>query len=599
MRIFHQKQKPPRVVILAVKMVIVAAIGFIMGCSAPYTTCENEKISLADSLIWTHPDSSRRILEGLDTTFFSEKDKMYWHLVHEHALFRLTQHTSSDSVLLKCANYFASHNLKRYACEAFYVRGASLFATMQYNDAVQSLKEAETYIPYLDSSQPYAGMIYLTIGRCLETDFLYHIAKEYYQKALSCFEEVGDHLRLYACYRDLGRTTSLIQTDNDSISYYFDKAIEEARLLDDTFYIYESLIQKEITSHLRDSDFVFELCSYVLDSLHISYYVEIIAEHYIVSNEPEKAEYYIRLMEQDTLLSDWHKRNYHRIQSLYLASIGNYVGAYNEMCTLYNQQLHQIREDARVRTFAIAQRYDLEREQEKTLKLTIERQRTWIIAGVILIILLIITITCAWIIIQQLREAKRKQQEIAMQQAQLQLSGQEMQQREVHIRLLEEEQLHQQARFRELFIEHMTWYKELLNENYNSPKWLQQQIEAHNLTSAEQWQQFEKDFQTAYGDIIDYIKTNHPSLSKQDEQYLMLRIIGLRSRDMVSIIGKSSHTLWNRKHMLLKRLKTNDLNEWVRTTVLAYNRMVATSKAQKEEADKLHLCSNETGKSEK
>lgn len=75
MRIFHQKQKPPRVVILAVKMVIVAVIGFIIGCSAPYTTCENEEISLADSLIWTYPDSSRRILEGLDTTFFQKKTK--------------------------------------------------------------------------------------------------------------------------------------------------------------------------------------------------------------------------------------------------------------------------------------------------------------------------------------------------------------------------------------------------------------------------------------------------------------------------------------------------------------------------------------------
>ena len=51
-----------------------------------------------------------------------------------------------------------------------------------------------------------------------------------------------------------------------------------------------------------------------------------------------------------------------------------------------------------MRTFAIARHYDLEREQEKSLRLTIRQQRLWIVTGSIAAALIIIVLLSAFII---------------------------------------------------------------------------------------------------------------------------------------------------------------------------------------------------------
>lgn len=57
-------------------MTLALVIPFIIGCHGHFGTSKNEAILTAESLIWTRPDSTIAILEGLDTVFLTENDKM-------------------------------------------------------------------------------------------------------------------------------------------------------------------------------------------------------------------------------------------------------------------------------------------------------------------------------------------------------------------------------------------------------------------------------------------------------------------------------------------------------------------------------------------
>lgn len=583
MDILFQNKKPPRERFNIIGKLLIAAIIFITGCSDHSACVENEEILHAESLIWTHPDSSRRILEGLDTTFFSKKDKMYWLLLHEHAFLRLNQQPRSNILMAEISDYFETHGPKRYVCEALYVEGSNLYYQQKYSDATQRLKEAEQYVSQVSIDDMYAGLLYYFLAHCAESEYLYHVAYDYLQKALPYFRNKNDHLHLSACYRDIARTLTLSNSISNECSCYFDSALYEAESIGYKEMVYDIQIQQELSRAMPDSAKLTTLCTYLYDSIGNHHYIGLLADLAIANDDWQQAELFLNEMKHDSTISLEQNYQYLGLIAQYNAHRGDYRSAYSELLEAYIAEHKNYVTLSENRTYAIARRYDLEREQEKTLRLTIERQRLWIMTGTILLLLLILCCGGTWVIIRQRRETESKQRDIALQNAQLQLLEQDKKQQETHIRFLEEEQAHRQARFRELFLEHFSWYKELLTPKQNMKKWIQELIKAHNLTAAEQWQKFEKDFHVAYGDIIERIMEENPSLSKEDRQYLMLRIIGLKSREMVPLIGKTAHTLWNRKSVLQKRIGTPNIDEWLNHYIKQYNLEVATRLAKEDE----------------
>ena len=299
-----------------------------------------------------------------------------------------------------------------------------------------------------------------------------------------------------------------------------------------------------------------------------------VAKYYLDQKQDSNALQYLTIFSQDTNALNWSQDNYHYLHSQYLAQTGNYAGGYNELRKLYDNLYQQLLSDAKVRTYAIARRYDLEREQERTLRLTIARQRLWITIGTVLLILLTVTALAYWIIQQQRRKAKRleeekdiakAQQEKAEAKAEAAKARQETQAAQTkklkRTTGKQKEQLCRSLHDRVLLISDLKEQQKLHPQN--TPDWLKSYIKAHQLNNASGWKYFSDEFEKIYGNKPETLREKCPRLTNEDIRYLSLTLVGLNMDDISNLLQLESRTLWNRKQKIQLRLGTKDLTAWL------------------------------------
>ena len=554
-------------------MTLVLVIPFIIGCSGHFGTSKNEAILTAENLIWTRPDSTIAILEGLDTVFLTENDKMMWFLLHEHALMRLTQQPAPDSIIDRVIAHFDHRGANRYLCQALYVKGTSHYLTMDYFAAMQCLKEAEYLIPALEPSEPYAGMIYFISGHISETDNLYSVACNYYRKALACFKLTDDHIHVCTCYRDIARMMK-VSTDDTTFIQYFDSAAIVALKTNNRIYYLETELQKELNLQVRDSAKVWELCKLMCDSFHYNQYALPVVEWYMQQDDYEQAGLYLQKMAPDTAHTNWSKENYYYLYSQYLAHFGHAEEAYVLLQKVYDDLYKHLISDAKVRTYAIARRYDLEREQQKTLRLTIARQRLWIIVGAVVLLLLIVTSIAAWVIQRQHRVSERLAQEKALaraQQERAEAQAQAAQERQkaqaAKMKILKRKAREQKKLLCQSLHDRIQLIgnlkKKLEQHPQASSDWLGIVIDSNLPDSPKGWTAFSNEFKKIYGKKPEMLRKEYPRLTDEDVRYLSLSLIGLDTEDIGNLLHLQSRTLWNRKQKVKFRLNgVDDLDAW-------------------------------------
>ena len=554
--------------------------------------CSNSKrpvipaIGEAESLIWTDADSARCILEQISYDSLPQNEQMYWQLLHQHTAIRLGYPVSPDSVMSQVVGYFSAHGNKKYLGEALYVQGVEYYLLNQYNDAILCLKQAEDYVTALDTAEPYIGMIYYTQGKVMdEGENLHYTAKDCYIKALPYFQPLPDRRRLACCYRDIARTLDHAQ-DSTAI-FYYDTALHIAQTNRDTALYMDILMQRVSFGQQFDSVRLYELCKFDIDSLQHTNYASYVAEYLIERNRLSEAAGYLALASEDTVKSDGRAERYHYLHSWLDAQLGRTADAYDELQQVYLNLSAQIAEDAKVRTFAIARHYDLEREQEKSLRLTIRQQKLWIVTGSITAVLVIIVLLSAFIIrmhrdkekqlhqkqeIMRLTyeaENARLQQEQALARARHEEERTRLEQENERQRLRAElaqtklSQLHARLDTTNQFLHRILADRIELAKHINQTKkpqdkpvtpLLQAYADRYSFANNANWQSFLKEFNLAYGDFIPYIQEHYPTLSESDIQYIILVTLGFDNSDIAFVLDRSAQTIWNRRNTICKRL---------------------------------------------
>lgn len=548
---------------------VVTLLPLITGSCGHTVTCQNAEILRAESLIWTYPDSTKSILEGMDTCSLSEKDRMYRDLFYTHACLRLTRQPVSDTLLAQISDYFVKNGPKRYACGALYVRGSNFFCRKQYTEATRYLKEAEQHLSYLPADSYLPGMIYYLLAYAAESEYLYPVAYDYQQKALPYFRNLNDHLHLGACYCDIARTLSMSGHRANDYSCYFDSALYEAETIGYKEMVYDIQIQRELLQDTPDSVKLIELCQYYHDSIGNHHYIALLTDWAILKEDWQQVEDYLNEIQRNKGTSIEWDYQYTSLLAQYKAHKGDFRSAYNDLLEAYIAKHRNYISLSENRTYAIARRYDLEREQEKTLRLTIQRQRLWITIAVIALILIIIVCSATWVIMQQKHKEERLRHERA------EAATREEAQKE-HIRHLQDELTERQQHLQKRFMERVQFLCTLKKEkeiyHRDLPKWLNEVLDAKRLTNKDEWKHFERDFNDTYNDIMDEIRNKHPRLTDEDCRYLMLHMTGLDNESIGVLLQLEPRTLWNRKQKVKNRLGTEDLDRWIKENLLQFEK---------------------------
>lgn len=73
-----------------------------------------------------------------------------------------------------------------------------------------------------------------------------------------------------------------------------------------------------------------------------------------------------------------------------------------------------------------------------------------------------------------------------------------------------------------------------------------------------------QNFNALYGGLLEHLRTEHPLLTTQDEQVIVLGVLGFSNSDIAFLLNISDRTIWNRRQKIRDRLgdPQMDLDQW-------------------------------------
>ncbi len=526
------------------KVIIIIALVICCSCSKK-TTIENNELQEAISQVWLDANKAQQILGGIDVSNLSEYEKQRYRLAEAHLMLKRELRLPAGSDIEALAWYFGSCGDEASASEAYYIQGAYLNWLGKNTQAMQYLKKAESY----PATSIIRGMTYYKMGRISESEQLYDIAIENYQKALPYLEEAGLPLYLASVYRELGRNT-----DNETGNQYFDKALEATRFIGDSI-LYMDIRYAQLSINQPYSPEIASICQYMCHQVGRKRYAYDLVKYYIRTHKADSAKIYLDILAADTTAQIWSEQQHALWESQYLHLKGKDKAAYESLYELYNAYYKEVEEQGRASAFVAAQHFDNEVEKAKNLQLQLDKQRLYIILGTVVIIVL-----CAGILLilyaskrrtERLTEQARAQQQISNLQNELQL-------RRDSLKRVLNQRLELNKKMQEALL--------IKKKEEKIPDWAQQFIDSNIFSTDEQWEDFFHEFNGCYGDLMRRLQATYPRLTSTDTQVLALYILGLDNSDICLLMGLTQRTIWSRRMRIKARVglgEKESLDKWI------------------------------------
>ena len=527
------------------KVIIIIALVLCCSCTNK-TAIENGELQEAISQVWLDADAAQEMLDRIDTNDLSEYEMQRYRLAEAHLMLKRELRLPAGSDIEALAKYFEGSGDVASASEAYYIQGAYLNYIGENTQAMQYLKKAESY----PATSIIRGMTYYKMGRISESEQLYDIALENYQKALPYLEEAGLPLYLASVYRELGRNTH-----EESRNQYFGKALAAAQLIGDTI-LQMDIRYAQLSANQDNSPELASICQYMCHTAGQKRYAYDLVKYYIRTNKADSARIYLDILAADTTAQIWSEQQYTLWHSQYLHLKGKYEDAYESLYELYDTYYRESEEKGRASAFVAAQHFDNEAEKAKNLQLQLEKQQLYIVLGAVVIIILCVGIL---LILYNAKRRTERLTEQARTQQQIKDLQNELELRRDALKRVLNQRLELNKNLQEALL---TKKKE-----ETIPNWAQQFIESNIFSTDEQWEHFFGEFNGCYGDLMKHLQMDYPRLTSTDTQVLALYILGLDNSDICLLMGLTQRTIWSRRMRIKSRIglgEKESLEKWLK-----------------------------------
>ena len=530
------------------KVIIIITLLACCSCSRKIVI-ESSELQEAISQVWLDADLAQERLDEIDASTLSEYEKNRYRLTEAHLMLKRELRLPPETNMEALAKYFVSYKDESSASEAYYIQGAYLNWLGQNTQAMQYLKKAESY----PAVSIIRGMTYYKMGRISESEQLYAIALENYQKALPYLEEAGLPLYLASVYRELGRNTN-----NEARNQYFDKALVAARFMGDSI-LYMDIRYAQLAIIQPNAPEIARICQHMCHQVGRKRYAYDLVKYYIRTHKADSAKIYLDILAADTTAQIWSAQQHALWESQYLHLKGRNKEAYESLYDLYNAYYKEVEEQGRASAFVAAQHYDNEVEKAKNLQLQLDRQRLYIILGAVLVSVLCLVILAILFISHQrakhLIEKTKNEEEIANLQNELKI-------RRESLKRIINQRIELSKNLQEAILSH--------KKEESIPQWAKDYIDQNIFSTEEQWQGFLKEFEGAYGNILTRLQNTYPRLTSTDLQVIALYILGIDNSDICLLMGATQRTIWSRRMRIKNRIglgEKESLNKWLEEEV--------------------------------
>lgn len=204
----------------------------------------DRRLVLADTLMWTNPDSSLTILQGINRdSLQGDENKAYYALLLTQAQFRCNIPLTSDTLISKAVDYYSdNHNRELYTRSLLYKGGA--YEDMNIpTEAMKWYKHAEDNADTTDYRN--LAQINMRMGMLYYENYVSNnLDLEKFNKAKFFFEKLDDKRNILRSLLMAGNVLRI--SNHKSANDYYDKAHSLAVELKDTFNLYSVFINRAI-----------------------------------------------------------------------------------------------------------------------------------------------------------------------------------------------------------------------------------------------------------------------------------------------------------------------------------------------------------------
>ena len=525
-------------------IILLAILDICIACSNK-TTIENSELQDAISQVWLDADVAHEVLEQIDINSINYYEQQRYRLAEAHLMLKCELKLPNGSDMDALAKYFESCEDEASVAEAYYIQGAYLNWLGKNTQAMQYLKKAENN----SATAIIRGMTYYKMGRISESEQLYEIALDNYQKALPYLEEAGLPLYLASVYRELG-----CNTNNDSRNQYFDKALTAARFMGDSI-LQMDIRYAQLSANQPNSPEIASICQYMCHQVGQKRYAYDLVKYYIRTDKADSAKIYLDILATDTTAQIWSAQQHSLWKSQYLHLKGQDKEAYESLYDLYNAYYKEVEEQGRASAFVAAQHYDNEVEKAKNLQLELDKQRLYIALALVLVGVLSVIIMAILFITRQ--RAKHMVEQVRSQQEIVHLK-EELNIRRNSLKRIMNQRIELNKNLQEAMLSR--------KKEESIPQWAKAFVEQNIFSTEEQWQDFLKEFEEAYGDILAKLQSTYPRLTSTDLQVIALYILGIDNSDICLLTGASQRTIWSRRMRIKNRIglgEKGSLDKWI------------------------------------
>ena len=257
----------------------------------------DKRLVLADTLMWTRPDSSLAILNAINRdSLQGEENQAYYALLLTQAQFRCNIPLTSDTLISKAVDYYSDNHNREHYTRALLYKGGAYEDMNNPVEAIKWYKQAENNADTTD----YRNLAHIN----MRLGILYfknyasnNLDLNKFQMAAHYYEILRDKKMTMVALEYCGNVLRI--SDIDEARKCYDKALSTARELKDTPNIYSINVNYALM-YIEDSLYS-QAKKYILDAYRLNNRFEENNNYYMLSlifanqKDIDSAKYFISL----------------------------------------------------------------------------------------------------------------------------------------------------------------------------------------------------------------------------------------------------------------------------------------------------------------
>ena len=526
-------------------LIFLLTLSSVMSCSHSV----DKRLVLADTLMWTNPDSSLAILNAINRDSLQGEENLAYHaLLLTQVQFRVDYAIPSDSLInLAVEHYSDNHNREHYTRSLLY-KGAFYEVNDNHVEAIKWYKQAEDNADITDyrnlaQINMRMGMLYFNNYATNNLDLnKFKMAAHYY-------ELLGDKkmtmIALVYC------ANVLRITDINEARKCYDKALSTARELKDTSNIYSINVNYALM-YIKDSLYL-QAKKYILDAFRLNNRFEENSNYYMLSliyanqKDLDSAKYFILLPDKSQNTAYDSLLMYKALREIALCE--NDISQYRK----FDKQYYRISDslehnETKYKLLDSEQGFDKSTKSEASISLGKKKRIISILIG----LLLLISIIFFLLYLKKKKDAKRLIDEL----------------REEHISnynsLREDLEKHDDD-FSHLMSSQLNVFEEIMSSGYKpnevySDNKITHKIKAIDDSKVEFWNGLKSYLNHRYDGIIDKISNDFPNLTDADLNFIGLICCDFSDAAIAVCKGyRNTDSVRSRRRKIRDKMKINGL----------------------------------------